>query len=117
MNLTSLFHSFKGEPRIPLTNRLHFFSRITLDVNNVAYYFSIMTHDAVGFDSVFQRLCKTGDPVADGAAFEELCCWFLQNAAAWKDDFDAVWRWRELKWGRDIGIDIVARRRSPTRRA
>ena len=70
-----------------------------------------MTHDAVGFDSVFQRLCETGDTVADGAAFEELCCWFLRNAAGWKDDFDVVWRWRELNWGAAIGISLVARRR------
>jgi pyrroloquinoline quinone (PQQ) biosynthesis protein C len=82
-----------------------------LDVKNVAYYFSIMTHDAVGFDSVFQRFGKTGDSVADGAAFEELCCWFLRNAAEWKDEFDAVWRWHELKWGSAIGISLVARRR------
>jgi hypothetical protein len=63
-----------------------------------------------GFDKIFARLQKTKGDALSKDTFEEMGRGFLLNAPALKGRFDAVWRWRELKWGRTVGIDLVARR-------
>lgn len=49
----------------------------------------------------------------DGKDFERLTKWFLENDPVWASLLDRVWLWDDWpgRWGRDRGIDLVARRR------
>lgn len=50
------------------------------------------------------------DAVQRGKAFEKVCKWYLETDPAWRDQFKTVWMWNDWpdRWGRDIGIDLVA---------
>jgi hypothetical protein len=61
------------------------------------------------FDELEKHYRSVYSPQEFGKIFEEICCWFLQNAPAYRGKFDGVWRWPELNYGPDTGIDIVAR--------
>lgn len=53
---------------------------------------------------------------ADGRDFEVLCRWFLLSDPVWSRELDEVWLWDDYpdRWGRDCGIDLVARRKDGT---
>lgn len=46
-----------------------------------------------------------------GRDFERLCAWFLQSDPEYAAEFEKVWLWDDWpgSWGRDKGIDLVAR--------
>jgi superfamily II DNA or RNA helicase len=48
----------------------------------------------------------------DGQDFERLCKWFLLSDPVWTREIEKVWLWSDWpgRWGRDCGIDLVARR-------
>ena len=47
----------------------------------------------------------------DGKEFERLCQWILETHPLYKDKLEQVWMWDDWpdKWGRDCGIDLIAR--------
>ncbi|HEX4483691.1 MAG TPA: DEAD/DEAH box helicase family protein, partial [Solirubrobacteraceae bacterium] len=47
----------------------------------------------------------------EGRGFELLCRWFLQNDPEFRAEYEQVWLWADWpgRWGRDRGIDLVAR--------
>lgn len=46
-----------------------------------------------------------------GRDFERLCAWFLQSDPEYAAEFERVWLWDDWpgSWGRDKGIDLIAR--------
>jgi superfamily II DNA or RNA helicase len=59
----------------------------------------------------FDELLATMD--SRGRDFERLCAWFLQSDPEYAAEFDKVWPWDDWpgNWGRDKGIDLIARTR------
>lgn len=48
---------------------------------------------------------------SQGRDFERLCAWFLQSDPEYAAEFEQVWLWDDWpgNWGRDKGIDLIAR--------
>lgn len=48
---------------------------------------------------------------AQGRDFERLCAWFLESDPEYAREFEQVWLWNDWpgNWGRDKGIDLIAR--------
>ena len=48
---------------------------------------------------------------AKGRDFERLCAWFLRSDPEYAAEFEQVWLWDDWpgSWGRDKGIDLIAR--------
>jgi superfamily II DNA or RNA helicase len=57
----------------------------------------------------FDELLKAMD--SQGRDFERLCAWFLQSDPEYAAEFEQVWLWEDWpsNWGRDKGIDLIAR--------
>jgi superfamily II DNA or RNA helicase len=53
------------------------------------------------------------DPGIRGLEFERVCKWFLENDPVYAAQLERVWLWKDWpdRWGRDAGIDLVARAR------
>jgi len=53
------------------------------------------------------------DPTVRGRQFEYLCEWLLTNDPLYAHELARVWRWDDWpgRWGRDAGIDLVAKDR------
>ena len=47
-----------------------------------------------------------------GRDFERLCAWFLESDPEYATEFEQVWLWNDWpgNWGRDKGIDLIARK-------
>src|SRR2546428_9504738 len=62
--------------------------------------------------SFVELFCKLDtNEIRRGRQFEHICKWFLQNDPEYKRQLKRVWLWREWpkRWGRDKGIDLVAK--------
>jgi superfamily II DNA or RNA helicase len=61
----------------------------------------------------FLELIETfnADNHARGVQFEKLCKWLLENHPLYKSKLKQVWLWDDWpeRWGRDCGIDLVAK--------
>jgi predicted helicase len=62
--------------------------------------------DAEAFDQLLASMDS------QGRDFERLCAWFLEWDSEYATQFDQVWLWNEWpgNWGRDKGIDLIARK-------
>ena len=60
------------------------------------------------FDEFINSIYEKGN---DGKAFELFCKHFLETSPDYADQFEKVWMWDDWpkKWGRDKGVDLIAK--------
>ena len=68
-----------------------------------------MVQLSVADSESFEQLLAGMD--SRGRDFERLCAWFLESDSEYAAEFEQVWLWNDwpANWGRDKGIDLIAR--------
>lgn len=69
-----------------------------------------MAEPTVPDSEAFEQLLASMD--SQGRDFERLCAWFLESDPEYAIEFEQVWLWNDWpgNWGRDKGIDLIARK-------
>lgn len=69
-----------------------------------------MAESTVPDSEAFEQLLASMD--SQGRDFERLCAWFLESDPEYAIEFEQVWLWNDWpgNWGRDKGIDLIARK-------